>query len=142
MPAYTKYQLTKVYEEIALERPHVCDECRTSERLSHSHLIHKSYYGQYEGVALAVVKENIVLHCMSMGNKKGCHERFDSMEVAKMNNFEKYYRVIHKLDRTFFWKKMHGLLDFYMVRDLEVYRRVKALFAEIDKLEHPHKTLS
>lgn len=142
MPAYTKYQLTKVYEEIALERPHVCDECRTSERLSHSHLIHKSYYGQYKGVALAVVKENIVYHCLDFGEKKGCHSIWDSMDAPKMKTFEKNFRIIHELDRTFFWKKMHALLDYWMIKDLKVFRRVKTLFAEIDKLEHPHKTLA
>lgn len=142
MPAYTKYQLTKAYEEIALERPHVCDECRTTERLSHSHLIHRSYHGQHQGVPLAVVKENIVYHCISMGEKKGCHELWDSMDAPKMKTFEKNFRMIHKLDRTFFWKKLHSMLDFWLIRDLTVYRRVKALFAEIDKLEHPHKTLS
>ena len=142
MPAYTKYQLNKVYEEIALERAHVCDECRTSARLSHSHLIHKSYYGLYQGVPLAIVKKNIVYHCMSMGDTKGCHDIFDSMDVAKMKKFEEYYRIIHELDRTYFWKKMHALADHWLIKDIQVFRRVRALFAEIDKLEHPHKTIS
>lgn len=140
--AYTTRELHKTYGEIALERVRRCDECGTDQRLSHSHLIHKSYYGQYNGKALAVVKENIVYHCLSMGNIVGCHDKFDSMNVAKMKNFEKYFRTIHELDRKFFWRKMHSLLGYWASVDVGTWKRVNRLSLEIDLLENPHKATS
>lgn len=135
--AYSKQELHRVYDQIALERPHVCDECGIALYISHSHLIPRGLYGK-----LAIVKINIVYHCMTVGNHKGCHDQFDSMNVATMKNFEKYYRIMHSLDRSFFWQKMHKLIDHWQTRDFAVYQRVRALFAEIDKLDHPYKTLS
>lgn len=139
--AYSTRDLHKTYEQIALKRQHCCDECGTKQRLSHSHLIHKSYYGNYNGIPFAVLEQNIVYHCLSIGNAVGCHDKFDSMNVAKMNNFEKYYLLIHEMDRKFFWKKMHALLDHWMKVDFDTYMRVRTLSAKIDVIERPIKTI-
>lgn len=140
--AYSTKDLHRTYNEIALERPHICDECGTNQFLSHSHLMPKGLFGQY-----AALKQNIVYHCMDMGNHKGCHTKWDSMEVAKMKTFEKNYRIMYHIEKddtgkaSFFWQKMHKLLDFYISKDFTTYQRVRSLFAEIDHLEHPRKTI-
>lgn len=133
--AYTTRELHKVYDQIAMERPHVCDECGTSERLSHSHLAPKSHFPK-----LATVNKNIVLHCLSMGDVIGCHSNYEGMQVAKMKNFEKYFRFLHDFDaetRKYFWLRAFRLLDYWMSHDMEVWRRIRALMAECDKVAHP-----
>jgi hypothetical protein len=130
MAAYTKYQLQKVYDEIAVERPHRCNCCSTPDRLSHSHLVPKGQNG-----ALAVVKENIVYHCLGTPTFIGCHATYESMGVAKMADFEENYRIIFKLDPRYFWLKIHKLHDYYMSKDIETFRRIRALMTSIDN--HP-----
>lgn len=132
--AYSKKDLHATYDTIAMTRPHFCDECGTALYLSHSHLLPKGLFGKF-----ATLEKNIVYHCMSMGDKVGCHTKFEGMDVAKMKKFEEYYRIIHSLDRQFFWQKMHKLMDHWVYRDIETWRRVKRLFAEIDLKEHPRK---
>jgi hypothetical protein len=131
--AYSQKELTDTYAEIALERAHNCDECGTSNRLSHSHLVSKSRDGK-----LATTKTNIVYHCLSFGDIVGCHTKYESMDVARMKNFEKYFRIIHELDRQYFWMRIHKLEEHFISRDLTVWKRVRALMAEIDNIDHPY----
>lgn len=135
--AYTTKELHEVYEQIALERPHACDECETKNRLSHSHLAPK---GHFEN--LATLKENIVYHCLDMGGIIGCHSKYESMQVAKMKNFEKYYRFLHGHSaetKKYFWSRCFKLMDYWMAHDMDVWRRIRALMAECDKVQHPNK---
>lgn len=137
MPAYTKYQLTKAYESIALTRPHICTGCGGTQRLSHSHLIPRSRRAD-----LATDPVNIQYHCLSFGNQKGCHEKHEGMEVATLKDFETNFKTIHRLDREYFWLRLQKLDEHWKVRDMNVWKRVRALLIEIDKQEHPHKTLA
>lgn len=133
--AYTNKELHEVYDQIALERPHKCDECYTGERLSHSHLAPKAHFQK-----LAILKENIVYHCMTMGDIVGCHDLYEGMQVAKMKNFEKYYRFLHAYSeetRKYFWSRCFKLMDYWLAHDIEVWRRIRALMAECDKIHHP-----
>lgn len=129
--AYTARDLQKAKDEMALERPHVCNNCGTTYRLSHSHLVKAS-----RDSALYVQKENMVYHCLDTPDKSGCHTKFESSEVATMNDFESNFKLIHKLDREYFWIRVHKLDEIWKVRNMEVWKRVRALLIEIDKQEH------
>lgn len=133
--AYTTKDLHDTYGRIALKRTHQCDECGTRERISHSHLAPKAHFG-----TLATLEENIVYHCMSMGNIVGCHDQYEGMDVAKMKNFEKYFRFLHGHNaetRKYFWLRMFKLEEHWLRHDMKVWRRIRSLMAEMNHIEHP-----
>lgn len=134
--AYTNKDLHDTYGQIALKRTHQCDECGTHQRISHSHLAPKAHFPK-----LATIEENIVYHCMSMGNTVGCHDHYEGMDVARMKNFEKYFKWLHGYNsetRKYFWLRMHKLADYWLARNVVTWRRVRALMSEMDKIEHPN----
>lgn len=98
--------LTKVYEELALERPHVCSNCGVSFRLSHSHLVPRSINQN-----LIAEKNNIQFHCLSLGEKIGCHEKWSSMNAVFMKDFMSNMAYIYTADETYFWKRMFKLQE-------------------------------
>lgn len=106
--AYSQKDYARVREEIALERPHVCNNCGTKERLSHSHLVPAS-----RSAKLYTDKANIVYHCLDSSDGKGCHSKFESMEVARMKDFESNFKIIHSLDRQYFWLRIFKLQAYY-----------------------------
>lgn len=128
--AYTKYQLQKTYNEIAMSRPHVCTGCNGKERLSHSHLIPRSRRPD-----LATNELNIQYHCLGAPEVKGCHEKHESMEVATLNDFESNFRAIYNLDQEYFWLRILKLEEYWKANHFSVYHRVKTLINEFDKLE-------
>lgn len=133
--AYTNEELYAVYDEIALERQHKCDECGTNNRISHSHLASKGLFQK-----LATKKENIVYHCLSIGNTVGCHSKFESVEVARMKNFEKYFRLMFSFGpdvQKHVWSRLFKLEEVWLRRDMNVWRRVRALMGELDEINHP-----
>lgn len=129
---YTKQELNRAYEEIALTRKRVCTGCGTSERLSHSHLIPRSRRGD-----LAANPLNITLHCLDSASGPGCHSKFEGMDVVKLKDFETNFRMIYELDRQYFWLKMHKLSDHYLVKDMIIWKLIRKFMAEMDNLEHP-----
>lgn len=106
--AYTVKDLNKAKEHMALTRPHICSNCGTNQRLSHSHLVPKSYNSR-----LAAVADNIVYHCMGMGETKGCHSQYESMDVVLMKDFESNFEIIYTLDRSYFWLRLGKLESFW-----------------------------
>src|SRR5688572_11433996 len=133
MSLYTKQELHRAYEEIAIERTHACDECNTFERLSHSHLAPKSLFG-----GIAALKKNIVYHCLSLGDIVGCHTKYETAEVAKMKNFEKYFTFLFtysKETRQYFWQRIHKLDEIWKLRDHNTWLRVRAFLKEMTELE-------
>lgn len=101
-------ELYTVYEEIDLEREHICSGCGQKNNLSHSHIIPKSRRKDLE-----VKKENIVYDCLSIG-KNGCHDIWEKgtveqrenlinfqerMEYIKSNDIEYYNLLIFKYGR-------------------------------------------
>lgn len=137
--AYSEYELKKVYREIDSERIHECKNCGCRWPLSHSHLIKKSWSGK-----LAVVKDNIVYHCMTTADKAGCHDIYESLNVATMKDFEDNFRIIYSLDNGYFWLRVTKLMDHWRsraiigtVKDVEIFERVQNLFNEYDKIENP-----
>jgi hypothetical protein len=102
-------ELAKTYQEIAMEREHICTGCHGNQRLSHSHLVPK---GQNQ--SLKTVKANIVYHCLSMGEIKGCHSIWESIEFWKLKDAEANMRYIYDADRTYFWLKLdHSFRVYY-----------------------------
>jgi hypothetical protein len=99
--------LTLTYKQIADERPHVCTGCGTGQNLSHSHLIPRSKRKDLEKV-----KENITYHCLSVGGV-GCHEKYDSMRLIELKDFESNMKYIYKADKEFYFSKKHKILDHY-----------------------------
>lgn len=85
-----RYQ--RVQKEILNERDNRCDECGTTQRLSFSHLISRSRRPD-----LIDCKENIVLHCMTYGDDKGCHERWEAGDKT-MKTWGKNLEIVKKLD--------------------------------------------
>ena len=87
-------ELSKVYAEIKRERPMYCQGCGLNKYLSFSHLVRRSKIR-----ALVADKANIQIHCMTFGEHKGCHEKWESgnYELIKdMNDFDRnlaYLRI-------------------------------------------------
>lgn len=94
-------KLKKIYKEISLERPHCCSGCgRFDVPLSHSHIIPRSRRSD-----LTTDKNNITYHCLTIGERKGCHEIWESkqrdtlldfhinLEYIKENDLEYYYII-------------------------------------------------
>lgn len=126
--SYTREQLQAVYNEIARERPQECNNCRTKSRLSHSHLISRSYSSRF-----ALVKKNIVYHCLDTIEGPGCHSKFEGVMAAQMNDFEENFAIIYELDRTYFYLRMHKLIDAWKEVDQKTFERVMRLYNKFDK---------
>ncbi len=91
--------LKKVYKEIAEERGHYCTGCgRSDVPLSHSHLIPRSY-----NKSLETNKRNITYHCLSMGDRKGCHDIWESSERFKLLDYAKNMETILELDESYYF---------------------------------------
>ena len=66
-------ELKKVYKEIAETRGHYCTGCgRSDVPLSHSHYIARSRRKDLE-----TDPRNITYHCLSIGERKGCHQMWE-----------------------------------------------------------------
>ena len=75
-----KRKLKKIYQEISEERSHHCTGCgRSDVPLSHSHIIPVSRRKD-----LQLEKDNITYHCLSIGDRKGCHEMWESRSERSM----------------------------------------------------------
>lgn len=129
--AYTQAQLTSVYQEIALERKHVCNNCNATWPLSHSHLVKKSRDGE-----LAINKLNIVFHCLDTADKKGCHSTFESLEAATMKDFEDNFGIIYKLDREYFWLRVIKMFDHYSKANTSIAARIRNLYLSLEEKEN------
>jgi hypothetical protein len=92
-------ELKKVYTELANERPAYCTGCgRSDVPLSHSHLIPRSY-----NKSLETNKDNITYHCLSMGERKGCHEIWEGKDRSNLLDYPKNMETILQLDESYFF---------------------------------------
>lgn len=99
--AASNRKLKKVYEEIANERGHYCTGCGKSSvdvPLSHSHLIPRSRRKDLE-----TDKRNITYHCLSMGDRKGCHDMWESTQRVKLLDYHKNMETILELDVEYYY---------------------------------------
>ena len=92
-------RLKEVYKELSLERPQYCTGCGKSDvPLSHSHLIPRSY-----NKSLETNKDNITYHCLSMGERKGCHEIWEGKDRSQLLDYMKNMETILQLDESYFF---------------------------------------
>jgi hypothetical protein len=96
-----KRQLNKVYREI-LSDDSVCSGCGMNGfnvPLSFSHIIPRSRRSD-----LVTEKENITLHCLSMGERKGCHDIWESAkERHKLLDYFKNLEYIKRVDKEYYY---------------------------------------
>ena len=104
--------LKTTYNEIS-DREQFCSGCGQNQYLSRSHIIRRSLDRQ-----LIADPDNIVFDCTyrleadEFGNK-GCHERWESMEIKQMltlNNFKQRLDYVEKHNLNLF-NKISGLLN-------------------------------
>ena len=87
------------YREIALERGHYCEGCgRADVPLSHSHIIPRSRRAD-----LICIKDNIQYLCLSMGERKGCHEMWESRNKSKLLCYHKNLEYILQEDTEYYF---------------------------------------
>tara|TARA_R100000781_G_scaffold63337_1_gene40190 strand:- start:431 stop:763 length:333 start_codon:yes stop_codon:yes gene_type:complete len=95
-----KKELKKIYQEIMDERPHYCTGCgRSDVPLSHSHIIPISRRKD-----LQLEKLNITYHCLSIGNRKGCHEMWETKyERSKLLDYHKNIEYVLSVDPEYYF---------------------------------------
>ena len=96
-----KKRLNKVYAEIAFERGHYCEGCGRTEGdvpLSHSHIIPRSRRSD-----LICNKDNIQYLCLSIGNRRGCHELWESRDKTKLLCYHKNLEYILEEDTEYYF---------------------------------------
>ena len=92
-------ELKKVYKEIEMERGHYCSGCgRSDVPLSHSHIIPRSRRKD-----LITSKTNIQYLCLSMGERRGCHEMWESSERYKLLCYHKNMEYILETDTEYYF---------------------------------------
>ena len=94
-------KLNKVYSQISYERGHFCEGCGRTEGvvpLSHSHIIPRSRRSD-----LICVKDNIQYLCLSMGERKGCHEMWESRDKNKLLCYHKNLEYILQEDTEYYF---------------------------------------
>ena len=95
-----KRKLNKIYHEILLER-NTCSGCGkhgNAVPLSFSHIIPRSRRGD-----LVTDRRNITLHCLSMGERKGCHEIWESIERHKLLDYFTNLAYIKEVDLEYYY---------------------------------------
>ena len=95
-----KRQLNKIYHEILLER-NTCSGCGkhgNAVPLSFSHIIPRSRRGD-----LVTDRRNITLHCLSMGERVGCHTLWESKERDKLLDYFSNLAYIKEVDKEYYY---------------------------------------
>ena len=89
----------KACKEIKEERGHYCTGCgRSDVPLSHSHLIPRS-----RRFDLTADKRNITYHCLSMGERRGCHEIWEGVNRYKLLDYMRNMEIILELDPEYYF---------------------------------------
>tara|TARA_R100001530_G_scaffold131155_1_gene102662 strand:+ start:68 stop:412 length:345 start_codon:yes stop_codon:yes gene_type:complete len=93
--------LSKVYNKIANERGHYCEGCGRTEisvPLSYSHIIPRSRRSD-----LICDIRNIQYLCLSMGERKGCHDMWESRDKKKLLCYHKNLEYILEVDTEYYF---------------------------------------
>lgn len=96
-------QIRETYAEIALTREKRCTGCATYYNLSHSHILSRK-----QRPDLQVEESNITYHCLSIGEKEGCHQKWES---------QNYFKVIELADYL-------DLMQYVKDNDKEIYNKL------------------
>lgn len=94
--AANKKKLHTVYKEMDETREAVCSGCgREDVLLSHSHII-----SRHQNKSLESDPENIVFDCLTMGERKGCHDIWEhgtqKEKVEKLLNYQERMQYIYE----------------------------------------------
>tara|TARA_R110002020_G_C16287613_1_gene772212 strand:+ start:2022 stop:2351 length:330 start_codon:yes stop_codon:yes gene_type:complete len=93
-----KRELIKVYKEIYKERDFYCTGCgRYDLPLSNSHLIPRSRRSD-----LILEKRNITYHCLTMGERIGCHDIWESKKRYKLLDYFTNLAYIKEVDKEYY----------------------------------------
>ena len=96
-----KRELRKIYHEILLER-NCCTGCGKNGLvvpLSFSHIIPRSRRGD-----LVTDRNNITLHCLSMGERVGCHTLWESAKDRdKLLDYFSNLAYIKEVDLEYYY---------------------------------------
>ena len=95
-----KRELRKIYHEILLER-NTCSGCGkhgNAVPLSFSHIIPRSRRRD-----LVTDRRNITLHCLSIGERKGCHEIWESRDRDKLLDYFSNLAYIKEVDKEYYY---------------------------------------
>ena len=85
-------KLKLIYEDMAINRPHICSGCGTNQNLTHSHLIPRS-----RSRDLICDPNNITFHCMN------CHKKWENGVLAnEMTDFLRNMTYIKTVDEGYF----------------------------------------
>lgn len=96
-------EIDKAYREVVAKMKTQgdlrCNCCNTTERLSVSHLIPRSY-----SESLITNRLNLVWHCMSFGGIEGCHDKWETASKRiHMADYEENMEKVKKLDIKYFY---------------------------------------
>lgn len=87
--------LAKIYKDIADDRGHYCTGCgRGDVPLSHSHIIPRS---RRKDLVLDI--NNITYHCLSMGERIGCHQLWEGNIEKKALLLDYHKNLEYILDK-------------------------------------------
>ena len=92
-------RIKQAYKVLRDTKPQYCTGCgRADVPLSHSHLIPRSRRKDLE----ADVK-NITYHCLTMGDRKGCHDIWESRDKDKLLDYYKNMEYILEVDTEYYF---------------------------------------
>lgn len=95
--------LTKIYEELSIERAHVCTGCGSQAMLSHSHIVPRS-----QEKSLEAVKANITYHCSK------CHEKWEhSNDRVFLKDFQVNMVYMYNNAQSFYWLRTFKMQKFW-----------------------------
>jgi hypothetical protein len=94
-----KRQLSIIYRQLEQERGHYCTGCgRSDVPLSHSHLIPRSRRPD-----LQIDKRNITYHCLSIGERRGCHDIWEGVKRYKLLDYPRNMEYILEVDTEYYF---------------------------------------
>lgn len=89
-------ELKEVYN--SLKKPGMrCTGCGTDKFLSPSHIIPRSRRPD-----LTTDPKNITWHCMSMGERRGCHDIWESRDKAQLLDYDQNMAYIKEVDIDYY----------------------------------------
>jgi len=99
-------ELHRVYQEMDLEAVQgegiICSGCGRGLKVDHSHILSRK---QHE--SLITDPDNIVYDCKSIGEHKGCHDKWEEKnpsELLKLKNIGYRLEYVMKHDSKLFWE--------------------------------------
>ena len=97
----------KMLERFDKTTPKICTGCGKKHphvKLSHSHIISRKHCHDYGMPELIYDPKNITFHCLSIGNHKGCHDKWESKQRVELLDYEKNIDYIQSISERMYYK--------------------------------------